>query len=336
MADDLPEDWFRPRKDDQASSAATPPATPADAPLDDDERYTDQFKPGYLQHEPRRRSDGVAGYDDLGAAGASMGQDATRVRPGSIPVVTGAPSRAGAAGTTARPSPRGSWLGRHPVVTTLLVVVLALAVGLAAGELLRGRGETTQPTVTASTQSSPTPPSSSPASPTVSTPPPQPWEGATQPLTATDVMASCTADPATDSDGTRVNYDAELVLDDDRSTAWRCNGDGVGQKLTFTFDGEVTIVGVGVVNGHTKQSGDDSLYDQYRRVLTVEWRLPDGSWFTQSLGDNNTTLQQVAIPPVTVNGAVTMTIVATSAPGRVDEPTRDAVLISQVQFLTKA
>lgn len=388
MADELPDDWFRPRKDEDAASPAPESASPGDAPHDEDQHSTlshaardDDDEPGDDQTSREQQGaetpashpevsdpegsgppEGRAGTDSFlisARPGHPHPLDAVTVspdgatvtaprstadnRPGVIPVVTPAPPTIET--TTSNTSwttglqprvRRPSWLGRHPWWATLLAVASAMAVGVSTGQLLRERTDGVLPAPTSS-QSTSGAVSVTPSATTVGspTPPPQPWEGPTTVLTASGVRATCTAPPANDAAGVMVGYEAENVLDDDPSTAWRCNGDGEGEELTFTFPAGSTLVGVGVVNGYAKVSAGEQLYEQYRRVLAVEWRMPDGSWFSQSLADNTTGVQQVSIPPITVEGPVVMTVVTTSDPGQAGVATRDAVLVSQVQFLAK-
>ena len=91
------------------------------------------------------------------------------------------------------------------------------------------------------------------------------------------------------------------------------------------------IVGVGLINGYAKVYGDVNLYPQYRRVRTVRWTLPDGTWFDQDFTDDDESIQKVMISPHAVKGDITLTIIATTEPGLLGEPTRDSVLISSVQ-----
>ncbi|MGJ6979926.1 NADase-type glycan-binding domain-containing protein [Aestuariimicrobium soli] len=337
MPDDMPDDWFRPRDSDanQAPGQAAPrPQTPGagqagagqtpgggETPVEQTmERYTTQFKPGY---RPRER----AGVEPV----------PPRQQPSPSPAEVNEGPRVPPAthdrGRTAPPTP-SSFVGRHRVVVTVVAVLLALVVGLAAGQVLRDRTRGSQvSTPPASTAGSPSGPSATSATPTSSVVPP--WSGATKALVPATTAASCTAPNATDIEGKPVTYPATNVTDNEPATAWRCDGDGLGQSLTFTFAPGSVLVGVGVQNGYVKTSGKAQLYDEYRKVTRVRWTLADGSWFTQSLSDNNTSVQQVLIPPTQVTGPVTLTIEASTQPGKTGEATRDAVLLSTVAFVTQ-
>lgn len=203
-------------------------------------------------------------------------------------------------------------------------VTLALLVGLSAGQLIQ-RATTSPPPISQSAATSSARPSTVP----------QPYRGATVPLAATSVTATCTAPDGQDAQGEPVSYGPGNVVDGSPTSAWRCNGDGVGQRLIFTFKRGQTIVGVGLVNGYTKADRPtSSLYDQYRRISSVRWDLPSGAWFIQNLSEGDVGMQRLMIPPVSVDGVVRLTILTSSEPGLREERTRDAVLISEVEFLT--
>ncbi|MGA4668833.1 NADase-type glycan-binding domain-containing protein [Propionibacteriaceae bacterium Y1923] len=246
---------------------------------------------------------------------------------GDVPVLTSA----AAAGTVDLedflPSPqrRGVRL-RRLWLFLVTVVALALVAGLAGGALIRraldSRGAQPSTSVV--------------MTPTATTTAVQPWTGDTTTLPPLVVNASCVAPAGVDAAGDYVTYDPAHLLDEQATTAWRCNGDGVNQTLDFTFGPGAELVGVGVLNGYSKSAGETSFYDQYRRVVSVRWDLPDGSWFIQNLSENNSSVQQLMIPPTDVEGNVRLTILSSTTPGQRGDPSRDAVLISTVNFLTRA
>lgn len=119
------------------------------------------------------------------------------------------------------------------------------------------------------------------------------------------------------------------LIDDDPGTIWRCEGDGVGDSITFTFEQGTSLVGVRLTNGNTVWP--DS-YAAERRLLSVEWRFPDGSFFVQGLAANKAELQEVRFPAM-VTGSVTMTVLASTDPG---ESGVDAVSIGMLEFLGPA
>jgi hypothetical protein len=149
---------------------------------------------------------------------------------------------------------------------------------------------------------------------------------------ATGVTADCTAPPATDDAGQPVAYDAGNVLDGNRNTAWRCDGNGNGHTLTFTFPDGTTIKRVGLINGYAKTDPTSGAqrYGEYRRITRVTWTFDDGRAITQNLRDRTEKAQQIAVPPV-ATGRVTLTIERSTKPGQ-QANSRDAVLISEVTF----
>ena len=71
-------------------------------------------------------------------------------------------------------------------------------------------------------------------------------------LTPTQVNVDCQAPQSTDGAGDVVVYVPEQMSDGRMNTAWRCNGNGVGQVVTFGFPAGTTIAQVGLVNGYAK------------------------------------------------------------------------------------
>ncbi|HET9778704.1 MAG TPA: hypothetical protein VFP81_05420, partial [Propionibacteriaceae bacterium] len=86
-------------------------------------------------------------------------------------------------------------------------------------------------------------------------------------LTPTQVKVGCQAPQSTDGAGTPVAYVPEQMLDETMSTAWRCNGNGVGKVVTFGFPAATTIAQVGLVNGYAKVDPGSGVqrYGEYRR-----------------------------------------------------------------------
>lgn len=208
----------------------------------------------------------------------------------------------------------------------VFAIIGALALGLLIGELFRlsasipDETSTQAPSGSATVRSQVT------------------FAGKVKAVTPSAVQASCTAPPATDSLGKEVVYTPAMAIDGQLETAWRCDGAGIGQTLSFTLPENTELVKLAVFNGYGKHDPktSDFLYPQYRRVLSVVWQLPDGKEFTQEFADNGSGLQQIDIPRTTVSGEVKMRIKSTTGPGWATVATRDAVLISEVQFLSPA
>lgn len=215
-----------------------------------------------------------------------------------------APPDTGAAAPGEPPQPRQR--ARRPLVVVLVVLLVGVLVTLGV-VLLRQRDATDPltPTPTAARMLS----GVLPNRPTV----------------------SCQAPGATDDAGRPVAYGPENLIDGDPETAWRCDGTGLGQTVTFTFPAPVTISQVSLVNGYAKSdpaSGADR-YPEYRRVTRVGWTV-GGTELVQDLADDDRMTQAMDIPAQQVT-EVTLRIVQTSAPGST-LTTRDATLVSEVAF----
>jgi hypothetical protein len=150
--------------------------------------------------------------------------------------------------------------------------------------------------------------------------------------TPTRVKVGCQAPQTTDDAGSPVYYVPEQMFDGRMNTAWRCNGNGIGQVVTFEFPPGTTIVEVGLVNGYAKvdPASGAKRYGEYRRITKATWTFANGTSFQQSLEDGVKTVQKLSIPSQPAD-EVTLTIEASSGPGS-NARGRDAVLISEVVF----
>ena len=150
--------------------------------------------------------------------------------------------------------------------------------------------------------------------------------------TPTQVKVGCQALQTTDDAGTTVYYVPEQMFDGKMNTAWRCNGDGIGQVVTFEFPTGTTVAEVGLVNGYAKVDPASGVqrYGEYRRITKATWTFPNGTSFQQSLEDGVKTVQKLSIP-TQPGEQVTLTIAASTGPGS-NARGRDAVLISEVVF----
>jgi hypothetical protein len=124
----------------------------------------------------------------------------------------------------------------------------------------------------------------------------------------------------------------EQMFDGKMSTAWRCNGNGIGQVVTFEFPAGTSIVEVGLVNGYAKvdPATGAQRYGEYRRITKAIWTFANGTSFQQSLEDGVKTVQELSIPSQR-GDEVTLTIEASTSPGS-NARGRDSVLISEVAF----
>lgn len=201
-----------------------------------------------------------------------------------------------------------------------VAVVLTAAVVMAVAVLGRARAEPAQPV------DAPAPVLGPVTRAAVAGAPPS-----TTPVTAT---SSCLRPTSQDSAGRRVSYEPARAVDGDPTTAWRCNGDGVGQALTLAFAQPVRISSVGVVPGLAKTDPADGTdrYAQNRRISAVRLDFGAGRVLVQPLdpGPARRAVQSVAIEP-TVTRTVVITVLA-SVPGTTQnrQAALDTVAISEV------
>lgn len=123
--------------------------------------------------------------------------------------------------------------------------------------------------------------------------------------------------------------DSAALMDSRQDSAWRCEGDGRGRTVTFTFAGAQPIVGLRIASGNP---ADRESTKAQRQLLTLRWRFSDGSWFEQGFSGRNAATQEVAFPQIEATG-VEMEILATTDPADPDAEGADAISISRVEFL---
>jgi hypothetical protein len=214
--------------------------------------------------------------------------------------------------------------GRNPMII-MIVILLCLTVGAVAGMALLLHPASG-------------PAASSSAEPNVKKAAPSTASsfGQVASLAPTQVKVGCQASQTTDDAGNPVYYVPEQMFDGKMSTAWRCNGNGIGQVVTFEFPTGTTIVEVGLVNGYAKvdpASGAER-YGEYRRITKATWTFANGASFQQSLEDGVKAVQRLSVPSQP-GDQVTLTIEASTGPGS-NARGRDAVLISEVLFASPA
>lgn len=141
--------------------------------------------------------------------------------------------------------------------------------------------------------------------------------------------ASCQSDSSVDAAGHPVGYQPGNVSDNDPSTAWRCDGDGVGQRLTLELPEDTTIGAVGMVPGYAKTdpSNGADRYAENNRVTRARWTFADGSSVVQKLDGSagNRDMQTIRVPE-TEGGRIVLEILA-STPGP-----RNTIAISEVRI----
>jgi hypothetical protein len=151
--------------------------------------------------------------------------------------------------------------------------------------------------------------------------------GALRPVSVT---ATCTAPPGVDAAGSPVTYDAQLTLDGAGSTAWRCPGSAVGQRLVFDFGKRAALASVGLVPGYAKVDPADGTdrFAENRTVTGVNWRFDDGTTQRQTIAAPGPTAATVQLSSGVETNKVVLEIVSTGN----DTAVRDFTAISDVVF----
>ena len=114
--------------------------------------------------------------------------------------------------------------------------------------------------------------------------------------------ATCESAPGVDSAGHPVRYKPSNVFDEDMTTAWRCDGDGSGQKLTVDLAETTKIGQLGLIPGYAKtdpRSGVDR-YAENNRITKVRWQFDDGTSIEQTFDPSakDRSMQSMRIPVV--------------------------------------
>jgi hypothetical protein len=141
--------------------------------------------------------------------------------------------------------------------------------------------------------------------------------------------ASCQAPSSVDAAGNEIGYPPTSAYDGDLTTAWRCNGTGVGQTISLTFAEPVEVGEVGLVPGYAKTdpaSGVDR-YAENNRITRVRWTFPDGTSVVQRLDGSptNRSMQSLRVKPVQAD-SVTVEVLRTV------RGARNTVAVSEVQI----
>lgn len=126
------------------------------------------------------------------------------------------------------------------------------------------------------------------------------YAGRTTTATIGGASATCESPRGVDSAGNQVRYAPSNVYDQDMTTAWRCAGDGSGQRLTIDLAGTTKIGEVGLIPGYAKtdaRSGVDR-YAENNRLTRVRWVFDDGTSVDQTLdpSSSNRAVQSIRIP----------------------------------------
>ena len=137
-------------------------------------------------------------------------------------------------------------------------------------------------------------------------------------VSGASVTATCEKDPGEEADGSTVTYGPEHVLDDDPATAWRCEGDGKGERLTIELGSPALITEVALIPGYAKTDpvDDTDRYRENRRLSKVRWHFDGDVVIEQQLDTSpqNRALQDIAVPDVTSSTVVLELLDSVEAP----------------------
>lgn len=158
--------------------------------------------------------------------------------------------------------------GRRRAVAAIAVVA-TLAGGAVWGAADLGTGSPPDPTI-----STTVPPTIS--STTTTTPSPE-VETKSAVLQPAKVEATCQSASGNDSGMAPTSYEPARAVDGDPSTAWRCDGNAVGQWMTLTFDGKVHIDSIRIIPGYAKTDPSDGIdrFAQNRKISRVRYQFDD-------------------------------------------------------------
>lgn len=211
------------------------------------------------------------------------------------------------------------------------VVVLVVAAVLGVGMLL-GEDEPTAPEEPVGVASGPAPtPTVTTPSPTTAPEPSQTpartvWDGEVGPVVIAEVVAACTSAPSVDAAGDPVEYPAANTVDGDPTTAWRCDGEAIGETLRLVLPAGTPVAEVGLIPGYAKTdpaSGADRFVEN-NRITRVRWTFEDGTEVVQELDPADRTVQRLRVPR-TESGTIVLEVLA------VERGTRNRTAISEIE-----
>lgn len=203
-----------------------------------------------------------------------------------------------------------------------------VTVGVLGFLLLRGGDDEVADPASDPTTTTPASPSTTVGPTTTLSPPPTvfvPDPAAAVPVALRSPVASATAPDGNDLSGNVVTYAVTNAVDGVNSTAWRVEGDGVGQTISVQFDRPTYVTEVGLIPGYDKVDpvdGTDRFYEN-RRVRSVRWEFDGGVTQGQAFSDDRRI--QVTQVAAVLTTRVRLVIQETTAPGG-----RDFTAISEI------
>jgi hypothetical protein len=156
----------------------------------------------------------------------------------------------------------------------------------------------------------------------------KPYQGATDAAAIGSADASCQAPSSVDAAGNPTRYPASNAFDGDLTTAWRCSGDGVGERLQLNLSDTVRVGELGIVPGYAKSDPRNGIdrYAENNRLTKVRWTFADGTSVVQELdgSPDNRAMQTIAVPLVETN-TVTLEVLDST------RGSRNTVAVSEVR-----
>jgi len=170
------------------------------------------------------------------------------------------------------------------------------------------------------------------------------WSGNSAEITTS---ATCVSENSREQDKTPTDFDPRNTVDRRPDTAWRCDGDGVGQRLHIDLGEVRTIRVISMLPGYGKidLTDETNRYAQNRRIYRIRITFDDGTSKDHAFDTNPElyqSLQAITVQPVQTR-SVTVTILESvegnavrSAHAREneppDQPPRDFAPISEIRF----
>lgn len=226
-------------------------------------------------------------------------------------------------------------------VAAVAALVLVLGAGVAAWAVL-GRGADPPVPPSAAAPGAAPGETQAPASPPVPGDPSAQNEAsrsASVSLQNASASALCISATGHDAEDNIFSYEPEKAIDGQPDTAWRCDGDGVGQRLEISFPNRVVLTSIGIIPGYAKTDpyDDSDRYAQNRRISAVQYTFDDERTVSQNFDTSTShrSLQTIALPNISTSH-VTITILS-SVSGEVTrgQPPYHKVAISEVAVSTR-
>jgi serine/threonine protein kinase len=144
------------------------------------------------------------------------------------------------------------------------------------------------------------------------------------------VSASNNAPPAVDANRRQTTFTAGNAVDGQSDTAWRVEGDGVGQYLQLAFARPLRVTEIQLIPGYAKIDPFDGTdrFTQNRRVKRVRFEFSDGSQVEGAFADSPT-LQAIRLATPILTNSLRIVVLETLPPAVAREP-RNFTPISEV------